>query len=38
MAPEHPPREVELVLKSLGREPATSTILYQNVDQIYWQS
>ena len=37
MAPEHLPREVELVLKSLGREPATSTILYQNVDQIYWQ-
>jgi hypothetical protein len=37
MAPDHLPREVDLVLKSTGRETVPSTILHQNVDHIYWE-
>ena len=37
MAPEHLPGEVDLVLKSTGRPPVERTVLYQNVDHVYWE-
>lgn len=37
MAPDHLPHEVQLVLKSTGKDPVPTTVLYQNVDHIYWQ-
>ncbi len=37
MAHDHLPGEVQRVLKSLGEESVPFTILFQNVDTIYWK-
>ncbi|NCF55302.1 MAG: hypothetical protein GWP41_03440 [Planctomycetia bacterium] len=37
MAPDHLPSEVSNVLASLGHQAVQQTILFQNVDEIYWE-
>lgn len=37
MAPDHLPSEVSNVLASLGHKAVQHTILFQNVDEIYWE-
>ena len=37
MAHDHLPSEVDRVLTSIGENPKPSTILFQNVDEVYWR-